>query len=173
MERHIFQTLEAKGFTWFSHYRGASLTFDNPIKYPFLVLEWIEGSSSQPIRGTLLAQIAQIQLSLISSTLEERSITASAFFQRRIRNQLNRTRCRLFAMDHGDMKPANIIVDEEYHVKYIIDWDLRQWFLSLKRRSCHVFCGRMRQQVTPQAEACSRIDNYTSGPFPHKIRKQL
>lgn len=74
------------------------------------------------------------------------SITASAFFQRRIRNQLNRARdgklpgitekdcldqlallpkvlgdygnSRLFAMDHGDMKPANIIVDEEYNVKW-------------------------------------------------------
>lgn len=80
MERHNFQILEEKGFTWVPHCYGASLTFDNPIKYPFMVLEWIEGSPlrwdddtpSQPIRGALLAQIAEIQLSLISSTLEER-----------------------------------------------------------------------------------------------------
>lgn len=68
------------------------------------------------------------------------------FFGRRIRNQLSRVKngklpgltekdcldqlallpevlgqdgdCRLFAVDHGDLKPANIIVDQENSIKW-------------------------------------------------------
>lgn len=80
METRIFRTLEAKGFPWSPHYRGSSLTFDNPIEYPFVVLDWAEGNPlkwddnfpSQPIRDSLLAQIAEIQQSLIMCTLETR-----------------------------------------------------------------------------------------------------
>ncbi|KAG8418877.1 hypothetical protein J3459_011933, partial [Metarhizium acridum] len=153
METRIFRTLEAKGFSWSPRYRGASLTFDNPIRYPFLVLDWAEGfplkwddsSPSKPIRDAILSQIADIQLSLITCTLEHRSTTATDFFERRIKNQLRRVKdgklpgltekdcldqlallskvlgvdgsSKLFAMDHGDMKSANIIVDEENNIK--------------------------------------------------------
>ena len=80
METRIFRTLEAKGFSWSPRYRGAILTFDNPIKHPFMVLDWAEGFPlewndelpSQPTRDTLLAQVAEIQLSLITCTLENR-----------------------------------------------------------------------------------------------------
>lgn len=71
--------------------------------------------------------------------------TATAFFERRIRNQLNRAKggklpgltekdcldqlallpkvlaqdgnSRLFALDHGDMKPGNIIIDQKYNIR--------------------------------------------------------
>ena len=79
-KRAFLRTLEAKGFPWSPHYRGSSLTFDNPIEYPFVVLDWAEGNPlkwddnfpSQPIRDSLLAQIAEIQQSLIMCTLETR-----------------------------------------------------------------------------------------------------
>ncbi|EJP70602.1 uncharacterized protein BBA_00232 [Beauveria bassiana ARSEF 2860] len=158
METRIIRTLEEKGFPWSPRYRAASLTFDNPINYPFAVLDWAEGvplqwdddSPSQPTRDTLLAQLAAIQLSLITCTMENRSTTATAFFERRIKNQLNRVKdgelpgiaekdcldqlallpkvlgpngnSTLFAVDHGDLKPNNIIVDQDNNIKCIIDW---------------------------------------------------
>ncbi|KID62145.1 uncharacterized protein G6M90_00g051620 [Metarhizium brunneum] len=158
METHIFRTLEAKGFSWSPRYRGASLTFDNPIRYPFMVLDWAEGCPlkwddnfpAKPVRDAILSQIAEIQLSLITCTLEHGSVTATNFFERRIRNQLKRAKdgklpgltekdcldqlallpkvlgedgsSKLFAMDHGDIKPVNIIMDNENHIKCLIDW---------------------------------------------------
>ncbi|KAM3535966.1 hypothetical protein MY4038_000742 [Beauveria bassiana] len=153
METRIIRTLEEKGFLWSPRYRAASLTFDNPINYPFVVLDWAEGvplqwdddSPSQPIHDTLLAQLAEIQFSLVTCTMENRSTTATAFFERRIKNQLNRVKdgelpgiaekdcldqlallpkvlgpdgnSTLFAVDHGDLKPNNIIVDQENNIK--------------------------------------------------------
>ena len=81
METRIFRTLEAKGFPWSPRYRAASLTFDNPINYPFVVLDWAEGFPlkwddsfpPQPIREALLAKLAKIQLSLVTYTLENRA----------------------------------------------------------------------------------------------------
>lgn len=80
METRIFRTLEAKGFPWSPLYRAASLTFDNPIRYPFMVLDWAEGfplkwDDSLPslsIRDSLLAQLAEIQLSVLMCTVENR-----------------------------------------------------------------------------------------------------
>ncbi|OAQ98533.1 hypothetical protein LLEC1_02774 [Akanthomyces lecanii] len=158
METRIFRTLEAKGFAWSPRYRGACLTFDNPIHYPFMVLDWAEGSPlkwddnvpSQPVRDAVLAQLAEIQLSLITCTSENRSTTATESFERRMKRQLDRARdgklpgvtekdcldqlallpkvlgqdghSTVFAVDHGDLKPANIIVDQENNIKCIIDW---------------------------------------------------
>lgn len=81
MEVEIVQMLEAKGFRWAPKCRGYSLSFDNPLKHPFIVLTWIEGSRlpwntsfpKQPHRDGLLRQIASIQLSLIECTLENRT----------------------------------------------------------------------------------------------------
>ncbi|TQV94670.1 Protein kinase-like protein [Cordyceps javanica] len=158
METRFFRSLEAKAFPWSPRYRAASLTFDNPINYPFMVLDWAEGAPLkwddnfplQPIRDILLAQLAEIQLSLVTCTMENRCTTATEFFERRIRNQLKRVKdgklpglvekdcldqltllpkvlgrdghSRAFAVDHGDLKPANIIVDQENNIKCIIDW---------------------------------------------------
>lgn len=80
IEVHILRMLEAKGFHWSPRCCGFSLTFDNPIKYPFIVLTWVEGSPltwddnfpPQPLRGVLLDKVASIQLSLIQCTLEKR-----------------------------------------------------------------------------------------------------
>lgn len=152
------QTLEAKGFRWAPRCHGRSLTFDNPVKHPFLVLAWVEGSKlgwdedfpPRPLRDTLLGQMAAIQMSLIECTLENGSTTATGFFERIIENRRTRVRegkvpglseqdcvdqkallpwvlgrrgCdKMVAMDHGDFKPDNIIVDAEYNIKCVIDW---------------------------------------------------
>ncbi|KAI1733646.1 kinase-like domain-containing protein [Xylaria scruposa] len=157
-EVRILQTLEEKGFRWAPRYRGASLTFDNPVKHPFIVLTWIEGSPllwdenfpPPPIRDALLAQLASIQHSLITCTLENGSTTATAFFERHLENRRARVRegrisglseqdcfdqqallgrvlgrdqdSTVFAIDHGDIKPDNIIVDENYDIICLIDW---------------------------------------------------
>ncbi|EHK21060.1 uncharacterized protein TRIVIDRAFT_202272 [Trichoderma virens Gv29-8] len=157
-EVRLLQTLESKGFRWSPRCCGFSPTFDNPIKYPFIILTWIEGSTltwdddfpRQPLRDVLLGQIASIQLSLITCTLENRSTSAAAFFQRRMGNRLAQVRegripglseknCieqqalvsqvlgedqndTAFAVEHGDIKPNNIIIDQDYNIKCIIDW---------------------------------------------------
>jgi len=79
MEVEILQMLKAKGFRWAPKCRGYSLSIDNPVKHPFIVLTWVEGSRlhwnesypRQPHRDSLLGQIASIQLSLIECTLEK------------------------------------------------------------------------------------------------------
>jgi hypothetical protein len=81
MEVEILQLLEAKGFRWAPKCRGYSLSFENPVKHPFIVLAWVEGSRhawdenfpKQPYRDSLLGQMASIQLSLIECTLEYRT----------------------------------------------------------------------------------------------------
>ncbi|KAH8159323.1 hypothetical protein CIB48_g8914 [Xylaria polymorpha] len=144
MEVEILEMLEAKGFRWAPKCRGYSQSFDNPLKHPFIVLTWIEGSRlpwntsfpKQPYRDGLLRQIASIQLSLIECTLETRSTTAKAYFERLLKNRHTRVRegklldisnqdCvdqqgfldhvlgqeqdnTIFAIEHGDLKPDNI-----------------------------------------------------------------
>lgn len=79
-EMEIFRKLESSGFRWVPRFRAASLTFDNPMLYPFMVLDWVDGATlqwkddvpSRLIRDKVLAQLAEIQLSLISCTMEER-----------------------------------------------------------------------------------------------------
>ncbi|OPB44569.1 hypothetical protein A0O28_0028880 [Trichoderma guizhouense] len=137
IEVHILQKLEEKGFHWSPRCRGFNLTFDNPIKYPFIVLTWVDGSPltwddnfpPQPLRG---------------------STSAATFFQRRVKNRSTQVRegripglseedcikqhavvCQVlgqdqhdtaFAVEHGDIRPDNIIVDEDYNIKCVIDW---------------------------------------------------
>ncbi|KAI3321466.1 hypothetical protein HD806DRAFT_545691 [Xylariaceae sp. AK1471] len=158
MEVEILQMLEAKGFHWAPKCRGYSLIFDNPIKHPFIVLTWIEGSRlawnksfpKKPYRDSLLGQIASIQLSLIECTLENRSTTAKAYFERLLTNRrtrvgegkllgisnqdcvdqkglldhvLGRERDNtIFALEHGDLKPDNFIVDDKYNIQSVVDW---------------------------------------------------
>ncbi|KAI9695935.1 MAG: hypothetical protein M1820_008347 [Bogoriella megaspora] len=165
MEMQSLQTLETKGFQWAPKCYGHSLTFDNPVRHPFIILTWIEGSvlhwdeESPPplVRDKLLRQLASIQLSLIKHTLEEGTTNATDHFERMIRNRRARVQegrlsglCEqdcidqlalldqilgkdgdstAFAMEHGDIKPDNIIVDDEYNIQRcfahfisIIDW---------------------------------------------------
>ncbi|KAI0101847.1 hypothetical protein GGR51DRAFT_550772 [Nemania sp. FL0031] len=135
--------------------RRYSLSFNNPIKHPFIALTWVEGSSlawsenspMQPHRDNLLGQIASIQLSLIECTLE----TRTAYFKRILKNRHTRVKkgrlpdisnkdCinqqglldnvlgqdqnnTVFAIDHSDLKPSNIIVDDKYTIQGVIDWE--------------------------------------------------
>lgn len=83
-EWKVLRLLEAKGFRWAPKPCARNLSFDNPIQRPFLVLTWIEGSQllwnevfpPRPLRDTLLAQMATIQMSLIGCTFEESMYTA-------------------------------------------------------------------------------------------------
>jgi serine/threonine protein kinase len=157
-EVHVLKELEGKGFPWAPRCLGASLTFDNPIEHPFVVLTWAEGfpldwdehHPPQTLRNRLLDQIASIQLCLIQCTLQAGPSTATTYFERRMRNRLRRVQngdipeltekdCldqqalldlvlgedrnnTLFAVDHGDVKPENIIVDKDYNIICVIDW---------------------------------------------------
>lgn len=77
-EVKVLQILEARRFPWAPRCRGQSLTFDNPIKHPFVVLTWVAGAPlrwddqypPQPIRDRVLTQMATIQISLIECTLQ-------------------------------------------------------------------------------------------------------
>lgn len=77
-ERRTYERLGEVDFHWSTRLVGASLTFDNPIRYPFLLLdfagetrlEWSAVSPPQPARAGLLARLATIQLELIECTLE-------------------------------------------------------------------------------------------------------
>ncbi|KAI0147291.1 hypothetical protein GGR57DRAFT_515840 [Xylariaceae sp. FL1272] len=157
-EATILQMLEAKGFRWAPKCRGFNLSVDNPIRHPFIVLTWVKGSSlawdtqfpQQPHRDSLLGQMASIQLSLIECTLETRSMSAKAYFERLIRNRraqvgngrllaISEQDCNdqyslldhvlgheqantIFALDHGDLKPDNVIVDDKHNIQSVIDW---------------------------------------------------
>ncbi|KAJ0163946.1 hypothetical protein CTA2_2076 [Colletotrichum tanaceti] len=154
--------LQEKGFVWSPEPLGCSLTFDNPVKHPFLVLRWIEGSHAcwndtfpaRPLRDKFLMQLAGIQTCLIECTLRVGPATWQEFFERIIENKRSRVLdgklpglseqdCddqkallshvlsinsqegpdkKSFAIDHGDLKPENIIVDQDYNIKCIIDW---------------------------------------------------
>ncbi|KAF2240345.1 hypothetical protein BU26DRAFT_442836 [Trematosphaeria pertusa] len=156
-ERDVLQEINRKGFRWAPKYLGSSFTFQNLVGFPFLALSWIEGSPlswspvdpPRPLRDKVLGQIAEIQMSLIECTKENRG-TATKYFLRLIDNKLRRVRkgelprlteqdCfeqrRLlpqvlhlelenapYAIDHGDLSPQNILADSEYNVTGIIDW---------------------------------------------------
>ncbi|KAF2462932.1 uncharacterized protein BDR25DRAFT_247028 [Lindgomyces ingoldianus] len=158
-ELRNLQALEAKGFPWSPRCRGQSLTFDNAVEHPFLVLSWFDGaqlswsedSPPRPVRDRVLGQMASIQLALIECTLENGS-TATAYFERLAGNRRTRVeegripglslqdcadqRALLdavlgadrddtaLAMDHGDFKPENVIIDAEYNIQgyTITDW---------------------------------------------------
>ena len=78
VEMDNLQVLATKGFQWAPKCYGCSLTFDNPIRLPFLVLEWKDGSvlhwtSSSPQgdeRRRVLSQLASIHFTLVSCTFE-------------------------------------------------------------------------------------------------------
>ncbi|PTB81785.1 hypothetical protein M440DRAFT_1444475 [Trichoderma longibrachiatum ATCC 18648] len=157
-EVETLRQLQGNGFVWAPKCLGACLTFDNPIKSPFSVLTWIDGSPlrwdedlpPRPLRDEVLGKLASIQLSLMTCTVITRPITARAYYERRLRNRQKRVLngelpglfeqdcldqqaflddvlgqdgdSTAFAMAHGDLKPSNIIVDEQCNIKGIIDW---------------------------------------------------
>jgi hypothetical protein len=78
MELRNLQALGAKSFPWSPRCCGQSLTFDNAVEHPFLVLSWLDGvqlswdenAPPRPVRDKVLGQMASIQLALIECTLE-------------------------------------------------------------------------------------------------------
>ncbi|TFB06017.1 hypothetical protein CCMA1212_001423 [Trichoderma ghanense] len=115
-EVQIPQKLEERGFPWAPKCLGASLTFDNPIKSPFSVSAWIDGIPlrwdedfpAQSLRDKVLGRVASIQLSLMTCTLE------TPFIDGVLGEDGD---SKAFAMNHGDLKASNIIVDEQYNIK--------------------------------------------------------
>ncbi|KAJ6786276.1 hypothetical protein PWT90_00816 [Aphanocladium album] len=99
-DRRVYQRLESSGFAWSSRLVGASLTFDNPVGYPFLLLEFADGlrldwsdvSPPQPARDELLMHLASIQQELLRCTWEIGDLTAQQYYERKFRRQLKQVR---------------------------------------------------------------------------------
>ncbi|KAI1130331.1 hypothetical protein F5Y10DRAFT_263225 [Nemania abortiva] len=196
MEAETLQVLEAKGFPWAPKCRGYSLSFDNPVKHPFIVLTWAEGSSlawdenfpEQPHRNRLLGQIASIQLSLIECTLETRSTTAKAYFERLLKNRRARVAegklpnisnqdCvdqqgfldhllgqeqdnMIFTIDHGDLNPNNIIVDDKYNIQSVIDWGFASFVPIIRAASIPRFLWPNPPDFRPNVVVQKDIQSY-------------
>lgn len=81
-EQVVLQEIGKTTFAWAPKLHGSSLKFDNPVGFPFLALSWIGGTPltwtadypSRPVRDKVLAQIAEIQMSLIECTQDGNSI---------------------------------------------------------------------------------------------------
>ncbi|KZF20524.1 hypothetical protein L228DRAFT_232091 [Xylona heveae TC161] len=112
-------------------------------------LSWSEDHPPRSLRNKVLGQVALIQEALIECTKEKRG-TATKFFERVANNRLYKVRngdmpditeqdCfeqksllpevlypslddAPFALDHDDLLPSNIIIDEEHNVVGIVDW---------------------------------------------------
>lgn len=77
-ERDVIQEVGKSGFPWAPTLLGLSLTFENGIGRPFILLSWIEGSHLQwteldpprPVRDKILRQVAQIHMNLLECTQE-------------------------------------------------------------------------------------------------------
>lgn len=86
-EVETLRQLQGNGFVWAPKCLGACLTFDNPIKSPFSVLTWIDGSPlrwdedlpPRPLRDEVLGKLASIQLSLMTCTVITRTQRTSDF----------------------------------------------------------------------------------------------
>ncbi|ATY61855.1 kinase-like domain [Cordyceps militaris] len=99
-ERRVYERLGAVDFHWSTRLVGASLSFDNPVGYPFLVLDfagehrlrWTDDSPPEEQRPPLLARLARIQLQLLQRTLETREMTAYEYYEQRIQRRLQQIR---------------------------------------------------------------------------------
>jgi hypothetical protein len=81
-EQVVLQEIGKTTFAWAPKLHGSSFKFDNPVGFPFLTLSWIKGSPltwtanypPRPVRDKVLAQIAEIQRSLIECTQDSNSM---------------------------------------------------------------------------------------------------
>jgi hypothetical protein len=79
-EQDVLQELGKRNFPWAPKHHGSSLTFENRVGFPFMALSWIDGSPllwttthlPRPVRDKVLRQIAEIQMTLIECTQEDR-----------------------------------------------------------------------------------------------------
>jgi hypothetical protein len=86
-EQDVLQELGKTDFPWAPKHYGSSLTFENLVRFPFMALSWIEGSPllwtptdpPRPVRNKVLAQVAEIQMTLIECTKEDSASRHSPF----------------------------------------------------------------------------------------------
>jgi hypothetical protein len=79
-EQNVLQELGQKNFPWAPKHHGSSFTFENLVGFPFMALSWIDGlpllwtitDPPRPVRNKVLHQIAEIQMTLIECTKEDR-----------------------------------------------------------------------------------------------------
>ncbi|GAO19841.1 hypothetical protein UVI_02062970 [Ustilaginoidea virens] len=96
IEVRVLKELEAKGFPWAPRFLGASVTFDNPVKHPFIL---------------------RVREGTIPGLTEKDCLDQQALLDQVLGTDRNST---VFAMDHGDIKPGNIIVDKNYNIRWYI-----------------------------------------------------
>ncbi|KAL1845130.1 hypothetical protein VTK73DRAFT_1064 [Phialemonium thermophilum] len=164
-EVSILRRLETSHFSWSPRVLGYDSGFNNPIKFPYMVLTWIDGkplewTESIPPQGhtrdKVLYQLANILLELVSCTMHSKpGVTALTFLtdavdrkiQRVKKGQLRDVRLEdclvqrelvprvihdlpeasYFVLSHEDLAAQNIIVDDEFNVKGIIDWGFARY----------------------------------------------
>ncbi|KAM5468048.1 hypothetical protein MferCBS49748_003576 [Microsporum ferrugineum] len=132
-EIKILKHLENCRFPWSLKVIGYDVTFNNPVGFPFLVLNWIPGESlswtattpkRRADRERVLDQLAKIMISLISCTRRDGG-SALEYFTDKVDQKVvlhpELDNAPSF-IEHGDISARNIIVDSEYNIKGIIDW---------------------------------------------------
>ncbi|EGX90130.1 Protein kinase-like domain [Cordyceps militaris CM01] len=92
----VLQKLESVRFQYAPKCVAFCLSFDNPIRQPFLVLEWVAGQPlvwtkdhpAMDLRIRVLTQLFQLQQELIDKSLESRDKTAKQFYMQLIHDKI-------------------------------------------------------------------------------------
>ncbi|XWW94268.1 hypothetical protein V2A60_002211 [Cordyceps javanica] len=95
-EVYVLKKLESVQFQYSPKCLAFDFSFNNPIRHPFVVLNWVEGQQliwtkdHPPMeqRMRIMSQLFQIQLELIDISLESGAETARQFYSRLIHDKL-------------------------------------------------------------------------------------
>ncbi|KAK1766585.1 kinase-like domain protein [Phialemonium atrogriseum] len=147
LEVSVLRSLEERGFAWSPRVLGFDAGFDNPIKFPYVVLSWIDGKllewtptipQKRHVRDKVLRQMADIVFELVSCTEDaymteiihgkmlrvcEGQLPGVLLHDCLVQQALVRKTVyevpddSSFALAHGDLAPESIIVDDEYNIK--------------------------------------------------------
>ncbi|EEQ29480.1 uncharacterized protein MCYG_02299 [Microsporum canis CBS 113480] len=123
-EIKILKHLENCRFPWSPKVIGYDVTFDNPIGFPFLVLNWIPG---EPLSGSALEyftdKVDQKIIRICQGRLPELEVNHCLHLKCVLPEVLHPELDNAPSfIEHGDISARNIIVDSEYNIKGIIDW---------------------------------------------------
>ncbi|OBT94441.1 hypothetical protein VE01_07189 [Pseudogymnoascus verrucosus] len=135
-EAELRLAIEKSGIARMTRMKAFSATFDNPAQFPFIVSEWVEGTqlrwtesfpelpqrdkNIRPLHVTTLinrkikrAENNKLPGAAVSECLDQQSLIAEYLIP-----DLDDPPCVLV---HGDLTTENVIVDEDFNVKAIID----------------------------------------------------